>query len=133
MALGAREIPRLRLALSLRERKARDSASPLGMTMPVRLIRGGALLQALRSGIVAEQIFENGQDVLAVLNDAFQNRTKFGSLGPRRSHSGEHRGGDANIPAEFVGGVAAQEKAAENALRAAGTGSPAEPRRAGWA
>ena len=31
------------------------------------------LLQALRSGIVAEKIFENGEDVLAVFNHAFQN------------------------------------------------------------
>jgi len=34
---------------------------------------GAWLLQALRSGIVAEQIFENGEDVLAILDDAFQN------------------------------------------------------------
>jgi hypothetical protein len=33
----------------------------------------GELLQTLRSGIVADQVFENRQDVLAVLNDAFEN------------------------------------------------------------
>jgi len=71
------------------------------------------LLQALRSGIVAEQIFENGQDVLAILDDAFQNRTKlglaFGFAIPLR----EHRGGDADVAAQFVGGMAAQEKPVE--------------------
>jgi hypothetical protein len=71
------------------------------------------LLQSLRSGIVAEQIFENGEDVLAVLDDAFQNRTKLrlalGFAVPLR----EHRGGDANVAAQFVSGMAAQEKAIE--------------------
>ena len=44
-----------------------------GATQAGKLLRFAKLLQALRSGIVAEEIFENGQDVLAVLDDAFQN------------------------------------------------------------
>ena len=53
------------------ERKERES--PLGMTVPDAINLRLELLQALRGGIVAEQIFENGEDVLAVLDDAFQN------------------------------------------------------------
>jgi len=77
------------------------------------MLRFRKLLQALRSGIVAEEIFENSQDVLAVLDDAFQNRTKLRlSLGFAIPFC-EHRGGDANVAAEFVGGMAAKEKAIE--------------------
>lgn len=71
------------------------------------------LLQALRGGIVAEQIFENGEDVLAVLDDAFQNRTKLGLALGFAIPLGEHGGGYANIAAQFVGGMAAKEKAIE--------------------
>jgi hypothetical protein len=71
------------------------------------------LLEALRGGIVAEQIFENCEDVLAVLDDAFQNRTKLGlALGFAIPFS-EHRGWHANVAAEFIGGVAAEKKAVE--------------------
>jgi hypothetical protein len=56
-------------------------------------------LQALRSGIVAEQIFENCQDVLAILDNAFQNGTKLRLALGFAIPFGEHRGGDANVAA----------------------------------
>ena len=84
------------------------------------LLIAGCVLQTLRSGIVAEQIFENRQDVLAVLDDAFENRPKlrlaFGFAIP----FGEHGGGDADVAAEFVGGMAAQKEAVENAASRCG-------------
>ena len=58
-ALRAREIPRLRLALPLRGGKKRAQVSAREDSAG-GLIRWAWLLQALRSGIVAEQIFENG-------------------------------------------------------------------------
>ena len=76
-------------------------------------MRSMRLLQALRSGIVAEQIFKNCQDVLAILDDAFQDRTKFGLALGFAIPLGEHRGGDANVAAQFIGGMAAKEKAIE--------------------
>jgi hypothetical protein len=70
-------------------------------------------LQALRSGIVAEKIFENGEDVLAILNHAFQDGAKLrlalGFAIPLREDSG----GYANVAAQFVGGVTAQKEAVE--------------------
>ncbi len=73
VALRTREIPRLRLAPPLRGGKKKRE-SPLGVTVRDGLNRRPSrLLQALRSGIVTEQILENSEDVLAVLDDAFQN------------------------------------------------------------
>ena len=77
------------------------------------MMRCAKLLQALRGGIVAEQIFENCEDVLAVLNDAFQDRTKLGlALGFAVPFS-EHCGRDANVAAEFISRVAAEKKTVE--------------------
>ena len=77
------------------------------------MLRFRKLLQALRSGIVAEEIFENGEDVLAILDDAFQNRTKLGLALGFAIPLSKHRGGDANVAAQFVGGMATKEKAVE--------------------
>jgi hypothetical protein len=77
------------------------------------MLRSASLLQALHSGIVAEQIFENGEDVLAVLDDAFQNGTKLRLALGFAIPLGENRSGDANVAAQFVGGMAAKEKAIE--------------------
>jgi len=77
------------------------------------MLRCAKLLQALGCGIVAEQIFENCEDVLAVLNDAFQHRTKLGLALGFAVPFGEDCGRDANIAAEFIGGVAAEKKAVE--------------------
>jgi hypothetical protein len=74
------------------------------------MLRRGKLLQALRSGIVAEQIFENCEDVLAVLNDAFQHRTKLGLAFGFAVPFSEHCGRDANVAAEFIGRVATEKK-----------------------
>lgn len=77
------------------------------------MMRCANLLQALRSGIVAEQIFENCKDVLAVLDDAFQHRTKLRlALGFAVPFS-EHCGRDANVAAEFIGRVATEKKTVE--------------------
>ena len=77
------------------------------------MLRFRKLLQALRSGIVAEEIFENGEDVLAILDDAFQNGAKLGLALGFAIPFGKHRGGDANVAAQFVGGMATKEKAVE--------------------
>ena len=65
------------------------------------------LLQFLRGGVVANQIFEDSQDVLSVLHDFFEHGAKFrgahGFLIPFR----EYRSGDLDVPAQFFGGMAA--------------------------
>jgi hypothetical protein len=71
------------------------------------------LLQTLRSGIVAEQIFENGEDVLAVLNDAFQDGAKLGLALGFAIPLCENGGGDANVASQFIGGMASQKEAVE--------------------
>ena len=77
------------------------------------MLRCAKLLQALGCGIVAEQIFENCEDVLAVLDDAFQHRTKLRlALGFAVPFS-EHCGRDANVAAEFIGRVATEKKTVE--------------------
>ena len=60
------------------------------------------LLQTLRSGIVADQIFEDGENVLAVLHDAFENRAELRLAFCFAIPFREDSGGDANIAAEFV-------------------------------
>ena len=76
-------------------------------------MRCGKLLQALRGGIVAEQIFENCEDVLAVLDDAFQDRTKLGLALAFAVPFSEDCGRDANVAAEFIGRVATEKKTVE--------------------
>lgn len=36
------------------------------------------LLEFLRGGVVADQVFENGQNVLAILHDALEHRPQLG-------------------------------------------------------
>jgi hypothetical protein len=62
---------------------------------------------------VAEQIFENGEDVLAILNYAFQNGAKLGLALGFAIPLGENGGGYANVAAEFIGGMASQKEAVE--------------------
>jgi hypothetical protein len=78
MAMSSKRDPCLRQAgldCGSRFRCAKESQGfrepPLGMTADAINLGALKLLQALRSGIVAEQIFENGEDVLAILDDAF--------------------------------------------------------------
>jgi hypothetical protein len=73
----------------------------------------GKLLQTLRSGIVADQVFEDGKNVLAVLHDAFENRAELRlALGFAIPLCEDSRG-NANIAAKFVSRVTAQEEAVE--------------------
>ena len=70
-----------------------------------------ALLKFLGCGIVANQIFKDCQDVLAVADDGLEYRTKL-----RLSHSlavpfSENRRGNLNILSKFFGRMAAQEQA----------------------
>jgi hypothetical protein len=68
------------------------------------------LLKALLFGIVADQIFENREDVLAVAHDPFeqrpQSRLAFRFAVPLR----EYRCWHGNIAPQFIGSMAAQEK-----------------------
>jgi hypothetical protein len=73
--------------------------------------RGAKLLQTLRGGIVANQIFENREDVLAVLNHSFENRAKLRLTLRFAIPFGEDRCGDTNVAAEFISGMAAEKKA----------------------
>src|SRR5271167_1139331 len=67
----------------------------------------------LRSGIEAVQIVTDGEDVLALLGDAFEDRAKlrlaFGLAIPFREDSR----GDANVAAKLVSRVTAQKEAVE--------------------
>ena len=71
--------------------------------------RGAKLLQTLGGGIVADQIFENRENVLAVLNHSFQNRTKLRLALRFAIPFGKNRCGDANVAAEFVSRMAAEK------------------------
>src|ERR1700677_4009598 len=69
------------------------------------------LLQFLRGGVVANQIFEDSQDVLSVLHDCIEHgprsRGAHGFLIPFR----ENRSRDLDVPAQFCGGIAAEKQA----------------------
>jgi hypothetical protein len=62
---------------------------------------------------VADQIFENGEDVLSILHDFFKDGPQLGSADGFLVPFGENRGGDLDIAAQFFGGMAAQKKAVE--------------------
>ena len=62
---------------------------------------------------MADQIFENSEDVLAVLNHSFENRAKRGLALRFAIPLGEDRCGDANVAAEFVSRMAAEKEAVE--------------------
>ena len=71
------------------------------------------LLQSLLLGIVADEIFKNGEDVPAVAHDAFEKRPQ-GRLAHRFAVPlREDRGGHSNVAPEFIGGMAAQKEPVE--------------------
>jgi hypothetical protein len=69
------------------------------------------LLKFLRRGIVANEVFEDRQDMLTVLNDSLQHGAKLRSthrfLIPLRQNSR----GNLYVPPQLVGRMAAQEQA----------------------
>jgi len=72
-----------------------------------------ALLQSLLLGVVADEIFKNCEDVLAVAHDALKQRPQ-GRLAhcfavPLREHRRRH----SNVAPQFVGGMTAQEQPVE--------------------
>lgn len=67
------------------------------------------LLKLLRGGVVADQVFENCQDVPAIAHDAFEQRPQRGLALGLAVPLGQHRGRDSDIGAQFFDGVAAQE------------------------
>jgi hypothetical protein len=71
------------------------------------------LLEFLGGGVVADQIFENGEDVLAILHDFFKDGPQLGSADGFLVPFGQDGGGDLDIAAQFFGGVAAQKEAVE--------------------
>jgi hypothetical protein len=68
------------------------------------------LLKALFLGIVANQIFENGEDMLAIAHDAFQQGTQRRLALRFAVPFGEHRCGHGNVAPKFLGGMTAQEQ-----------------------
>ena len=62
---------------------------------------------------MADQIFENCQNVLAVANHAFEQRTKARLAFRFAVPFGEHRGRHFNIAAKFFGGMTSQKKPVE--------------------
>ena len=71
------------------------------------------LLQTLGGGVVADQIFENREDVLPVLNHTFQNRTKLRLALRFPVPLGKDCSRDADVAAQLVGRVTAEEEAVE--------------------
>ena len=69
------------------------------------------LLQFLRRGIVDDQIFKEGENMLAVLHDPLKHRPQLrlanGFLIPLR----EYCRWNGYVPAQLLGGMAAQEQA----------------------
>jgi hypothetical protein len=67
----------------------------------------------LGGGVVADQVFENRKDVLAVLDDALEQRAQprlaDGFLIPLRKHGAGH----FDIAAEFSGRMTTQKEAVE--------------------
>src|SRR5271156_2353858 len=73
-----------------------------------------ALLKFLRRGVVANQVFEEGQDVLSILNDFLKNGAKLRGAHGFLVPFCEYRGGNLYVPTQFLRGMSAQKKAVEN-------------------
>jgi hypothetical protein len=69
------------------------------------------LLNSLGRGVTANEVFENGQDMTAVFDDAFEHRAKVRLALRLAVPFGEHRGGYADVAAELFGLVATQKEA----------------------
>jgi hypothetical protein len=63
--------------------------------------------------VAADQVFEDGQDVTAILDDAFKHGAKVRLALRFAVPFGEHGGRDGDVTAELFGFVAAQEEAIE--------------------
>jgi hypothetical protein len=71
------------------------------------------LLDFLRGGVVADEVFKNGQNVAAIFDDPFEHRAEARlALGFTVPFS-KNGGGYGDIPAKLVGFVASQEEAVE--------------------
>ena len=62
---------------------------------------------------MADEIFENGQDVATIFDDPFEHRAKMRLPLGFTVPFGKNGGGDGDIPAKLFGLVAAQEEAVE--------------------
>jgi hypothetical protein len=71
------------------------------------------LLEALRGGIVADEVLEDCQDVLAILHDPLEQRAKLRLADGFFVPLGKDSGGDLNVLPKLVGRMAAEEKAVE--------------------
>jgi hypothetical protein len=72
------------------------------------------LLEALLRGrVVADQVFENGEYVTPVFHHAFKNGTELRLALCLAVPLGENGGWDADIAAQFIGGMAAEKQAVE--------------------
>src|SRR5271156_2128266 len=69
------------------------------------------LLKFLSGGVVADQIFKDGQDVLAIADDGLEYGAKLGLAHRFAVPFGENRCGDLNILAQLFGRMATQEQA----------------------
>ncbi len=91
---------------------------PIASGIPGNLVEDGhetadanMLLNSLGPGVTADEVFENGQDMTAVLDDAFEHRAKVRLALRFTVPFGEHGGGYADIAAELFGLVATQKEA----------------------
>ena len=71
------------------------------------------LLELLIGGIVADQIFEDGEDMLSVQHNFFEDGTKFRSAHGFLVPFGEDGGGHLNVATQFIGGMTAKKQAVE--------------------
>jgi hypothetical protein len=69
------------------------------------------LLKFLGGGVVADQIFKDGQDVLSIADDGLQDGTKLGLAHRFAVPFSENRCGDLNVLAQLFGRMATQEQA----------------------
>ena len=84
---------------------------------------------------MADEIFKDGENVLAVADDALEQRTQLGLPPSFAVPFRQHRCGHLDIPPQFLRRMAAQKQPVERMLpRAAGIADPREdPPAAGWA
>jgi hypothetical protein len=71
------------------------------------------LLKALFGSVVAEQIIENGEDVLAVAENLFQAGAQLRLFHGFAIPLGKHGGGNLDIAAQLLGRMAAQKETVE--------------------
>ena len=72
-----------------------------------------SLLKLLRSRVVADEVLKNGQDVLAVADDALKQRTQLGIAPGFPVPFGQDGRGNFNVAAKFFGRVASQKQPIE--------------------